>query len=272
MVNGEPSEMAQEQLSIIEGFQKAEGSLSRLGELVMEIIPVIEQVTENSRQMMTSTMDALSKGDTAQGGRLADQTLQTLNTSINFLTQLLQKSEGAQGSSGLSGDLMQQLQQIANGQLNLQQQLSQEQMSQLAAEQQKLAQMLSELNQKIQNDSQLRNMLEKLSEEMDDTADRMKRNEPRELVERQQGDIYRRLLDARRSQREQENSMERKSSTARENVSIGSETLVQGLGEQEQELNRRLDEAIKGDFDPAYKQIIRSYFESLLRDQGALGK
>ena len=124
LVKGDPSAMAQEQLAIIEGFQKAEGSLSRLGELVMEIIPVIEQVTENSRQMMTGTMDALSKGDTAQGGELADQTLQTLNTSINFLTQLIEKSDGSQGGSGLSGDLMQQLQQIANGQLNLQQMLS----------------------------------------------------------------------------------------------------------------------------------------------------
>ena len=85
-------------------------------------------------------------------------------------------------------------------------------------------------------------------------------------------DIYRRLLDARRSQREQENSTERKSFTARENVSIGAETLVQDLGEREQELNRRLDEALKGDFDPAYKQIIRSYFESLLRDRGAIEK
>jgi hypothetical protein len=100
---------------------------------------------------------------------------------------------------------------------------------------------------------------------MDDTADMMRRNEPRELVERRQFDIYRRLLDARRSRREKEDATERESQTAQENLSLGADMLPDDLGEREQELNLRLRQALEGDFDPAYKQLIRNYFESLLR-------
>ena len=103
------------------------------------------------------------------------------------------------------------------------------------------------------------------SQEMDETARMMSRNEEREFIERKQLDIYRRLLDARRSRREKDETEERKSWTAKENISIGADQLASDLGEKEQDLNKRMKEAMNDDFDPEYIRLIRRYFESLLQ-------
>jgi restriction endonuclease S subunit len=145
-------------------------------------------------------------------------------------------------------------------------------MAQLAAEQQKLAEMLSNLGEKISEDNRLRQMLEKLAEEMDETANSMRMNEKRELVERKQLDIYRRLLDARRSRKEKDESEERKSWTAKKNISIGADKLADDLGEKERQLNERITKAMHDDFDPEYKKMIRRYFESLLQKKAEVAQ
>ena len=72
----------------------------------------------------------------------------------------------------------------------------------------------------------------------------MRKNEKRELVERKQLDIYRRLLDARRSQREKdEETPERKSWTAKKNESLGADRLAGDLGEKQAELNARASDS-----------------------------
>jgi len=93
----------------------------------------------------------------------------------------------------------------------------------------------------------------------------MRRNEKRELIERKQLDIYRRLLDAKRSRREKDDSEERKSWTAKKNISLGADKLADDLGEKEHDLNERIEQAMKDDFDPEYINLIRRYFESLLQ-------
>ena len=260
-------ELAQKQLDIIDAHSTAEKSLVRFGEISIDLSGLIDQLTASTRMVMENTVDTFAKGNIKGGEKNAQDALKILNNNIHFLSMLLQKGPEI---SGMPGDLMQQLQNIANGQLSLQQQLSLEQMQQLAAEQQRLAEMLSELSKNILEDKRLREILEKLAEEMDDTAYMMHRNEKRELVEHKQLDIYRRLLDARRSRRQKDESEVRKSWTAKKNISIGAEKLADNLGEKENELNERIKKAMNDDFDPEYIKLIRQYFESLLQGKSGV--
>ena len=261
-------EIARRQLEVIDAFGKARATLEHFGEIAVEVSAVLDHLMTIVAVSMEAAVNTFATGNTVKGANIAENALKDLNNSIHILTMFFSGGEG--GGKGMPGDLMQQLQQIANGQLSLQMQLgqagSEELMMQLAAEQQKLAEMLSELGRKIANDPRLKEMLEKLSEDMGDTSRMMRRNERRELVERKQLDIYRRLLDARRSRREKDQTDERKSWTAKRNESRGADELARDLGEKKRDLNERLKQAMQDDFDTEYLRLIRRYFESMLRD------
>ena len=268
MSESNKDELAKRELEIIDAFFRARQSLDFFGELAVEVSGVLEQMMTIVKMSMENAVDSFATGNTAKGVTFGGTALNDLNKSIHILTMFLTSGQG--GMKGLPGDLMQQLQSIANGELSLQMQLggagSEQMMMQLAAEQQKLAQMLSELGKKISEDKRLREMLEKLTEDMDDTAEMMRRNEEREFIERRQLDIYRRLLDARRSRRKKDEEKERKSWTAKRNVSLGADELAGDLGEKKRELNERIKKAMEDDFGAEYLRLIRRYFESMLHD------
>jgi len=268
---------AERELEVIDALTKAERSLESFGELAVEVSGVFSHLMTIVKATMEGAVDAFAVGDSARGAGIAGSALKDLNNSIHILTMFISNREG--GGKGMPGDLIQQLQKIASGEMSLQSMLgsaaSEEMMMKLAAEQQLLSQMLSELAGKIAEDGRLRGMLEKLAEEMDDTADMMRRNEKREFIERKQLDIYRRLLDARRSRRTKDEEEKRKSMTAKRSVSKGAGSLPEDLGEKKRDLNERIKRAMMDDFDTEYLRLIRKYFESMLRDSpgaGAAGK
>ncbi|MDP2984174.1 MAG: hypothetical protein Q8O92_12700 [Candidatus Latescibacter sp.] len=260
--------LAQKELEVMDGFRKAGKTLSALGSVSLELAGIIEQITTAVNMTMKNAVDTFTAGNVPAGEQSARSSLSMVNNTILFLSNLL-KNSGENQSKGMAGDLMQELQMIADGQLSLQMRMgegSQELMKQLAAEQEKLAEMLSQLGKKLSEDKRLREMLDKLTGDMDDTAQMMRKNEKRELVERKQLDIYRRLLDARRSHREKdEESPERKSWTAKKNESLGADRLAGDLGEKQAELNERMKKALQDDINPEFKKLIRLYFESMLK-------
>ena len=264
--------LAKKQLEIMDGFGKAERSMSALGAVSFELSSVLDQVSTVISMTMKNAVDFLASGNAKGGEQTARSALGMLNKTVLFLAGLLKESNEPGQGKGMAGDLMQQLQMIAGDQQSLQMRLgqsgSEEFMQRLAAEQQKLAEMLSELGRKASQDKRLREMLDKIAGDMDDTAAMMRRNEPRERVERKQLDIYRRLLDARRSKQERdEETPERRSLTAKRNESKGADRLDAALGERNPEVNDRLKRAMEDDFEPAFKNLIRRYFESMLGDE-----
>lgn len=265
--------LTKRQVEIMESYRRAERSMQVLGSVSPELADVVDQLSEGIRAPMNNAVNLLTSGNPKEGEQFAKRSLRTLNSTVLFLTNLLKSSQ----SKGMTGDLMEQLQMIAGGQQSLQMRMgeggSQELMQRLAAEQQKLADMLSRLGQSASQDARLREMLEKIAGDMDNTADLMRRNEPRELIERKQLDLYRRLLDARRSRKERdEDEPERKSWTAKKNISKGADRLAGDLGEKKAELNERMKRAMQDDFDPEFKRLIQQYFESMLADEGMAEK
>ena len=260
-------DLARRQLEVIDGLDRARKSLAEVSDLFTQAAPMFDQLMNIADQSSKSALDAFATGSAKGGSTHGNRTLSTINQTVMMLSTMMDNQQGQQGS--MPGDLMQQLQQLADGQLSLQgrmnSQMSQDMLAQLAAEQMKLAEQLSEIAQKASQDKRLREMLEKLTQDMDDTANMMSRNEERQLIERRQLDIYRRLLDARRSRREKdEESPERKSFTAKRDISGGAESLADDLGEGNSLINERINQVIKDDFNPEYLKLIRRYFESLL--------
>ena len=257
------------QLEVLSAFDVAARTAARLNEVAPDLAGMLDQLAGMVRFTLKTAVDRFTAGNARQGSVSAESGLAGINRFSHLLMQMLEQGEQG-GGGGMPGDLMQQLQQLAEGQLSLMQQMgagmSMEQLAQLAAEQRKLADMLSGLAQEIGDDARLREMLDKLAEEMSDTSRMMRRNEDRELIERNQQDIVRRLLDARRSRREKDESEGRKSWTAREDAARGADRLADDLGERRLDLNERINRALEDDFTPAYRAMIRRYFESMLGD------
>lgn len=261
------NDLARRQMEVIDGLGRARKSLSAVSDLFIQASPMFDQLMNIAEQSSKSALDAFATGSAQGGSTHGNRTLSTINQAVMMLSAMMEGQQGQQGS--MPGDLMQQLQQLADGQLSLQMrmngQMSPEMLAQLAAEQMKLAEQLSQIAQQASQDKRLREMLEKLTQDMDDTANMMSRNEDRQLIERRQLDIYRRLLDARRSRREKdEESPERKSFTARRDISGGADSLADDLGEKNSLINERIEQVMKDDFNPEYLKLIRRYFESLL--------
>ncbi|MCE5251727.1 hypothetical protein LLG96_16080 [bacterium] len=263
-----PENLAKEQLDVIDGMNRAKKSLAEFAAVFVEVSGVLDQIMTSADMTARTTLDAFATGNPAAGKEEALLTLGTLNKTVHFLTLLIKNSSG--DGPGMPGDLMDQLQQIASGELSLQMNMNpgmtEEMLARLAAEQQKLAEQLSELSRKFSEDKRLREILDKLVQDMDDTAGMMRLNEKRELIERRQLDLYRRLLDARRSRREKDEDTDRQSWTAKRDYSLGADELAGDRGEKQRELNERIKEAMKDDFNPEFMRLIRRYFESMLQD------
>jgi len=261
--------LAKRELEVIDGLQKTKRSLADFSAVFVEITGVLDQLMTSAEITSKTALDSFASGNPEIGEKEARRTLSTLNSTVHFLSMLLNNSSGE--GSGMPGDIMEQLRNIASGELSLQMQMgqgiSEEMLARMAAEQEKLAQMLSDLGRKIAGDKRLQEVLEKLVEEMDDTAGMMRMNEDRELIERSQLDIYRRLLDARRSRRERDLDTKRKSWTAKRDISLGADELASDRGEKQLLLNERIKKAMNDDFNPEYIRLIRSYFESMLKDK-----
>ena len=258
------------QMESVDALRNAERSVAEFTKLMEQLTGPLENMLGLAEASMTQAVDAYTGGNANVGRSQSESALRTLNLASYALISLLDSRDGQQ-SGGMPGDMLQQLQQIANGQMSLNSMMmnspqNSEMMMRLAAEQQKLAEMLSDLGRKAASDQRLREMLEGLTGDMDDNADMMRRNEDRELIERQGLDIYRRLLDARRSRREKEEpDDQRESQTAERNTAEGAESLPPGLGESQHDLDERIRQAMEDDFSPEYKRLIREYFESLIR-------
>ena len=261
---------ARRQLEVVDSLDKSKKAVDAFGEMIVQFAAVFENLHSDIRGSMTGAVTKLSAGTLPEARILMRTSLAATNRFIHIMTMFLENGEG--GAQGMPGDMMQQMQMIANGQLSLQMRMGaggEEMMMKLAAEQQRLAEMLQSLGEKISSDQRLREMVEQLAREMDETADDIRRNESRRVIERRQQDIYRRLLDARRSRREKDEQEDRKSFTAKQNVSEGADELTADRGEKMRGLTDRLREATGDDFTPEYQRLIRWYFESMLKDAGS---
>lgn len=177
--------------------------------------------------------------------------------------------------------MMQQLQQMAQQQMDLNRltqmlnrgQMSQEMMAQmerLAGQQELIRKSLEELNREAVEtgrSKQLAANIEKILEEMKEVVTNLQSEKLDDDIVKQQERILSKLLDAQRSINERDFEKERKSRTGRDFATTSPPQLILSTEEGKNKLRDELMKAIREGYRKDYEDLIRKYFEALEKEK-----
>lgn len=236
------------------------------------------QIGEAYAQMQKAMNDLQQRTGQSNVTGPQTQAMGAMNQAVMSIQKNLQSMMQGQGSGG-SPSLMQQLEQLAGQQENLNalteklgqgNALSMEQqaeLSRLAAEQEAIHKSLSQLAQESQQSSAIGQQnrvlgdLDQVAKDMKDVVKDLQNNDIKpETIQRQQK-ILSRMLDASRSINQRDYDNQRKSNAGQDVVrqSPGDLNLSNGNNEQDQELMR----LIRTNFPPEYQKVILRYYRTL---------
>ncbi|MCB9088673.1 MAG: hypothetical protein H6628_10220 [Calditrichae bacterium] len=242
--------------------------------------PQMNQVLSEMREEMDRAIQSLENRNLRNAAQSQQKAMASLNQAIMQMQSAMNQLQMAGSASGFE-EMMQQLQQMAGqqGQLNQQSmgmfqqqgqgkmQLSSEGMARLAAQQEMIRQSLEKMNQQHGggNQKDMLGRLGELGEEMEKVIDDLqKQNLNRSVIERQQR-ILSRMLDAQKSVREREYSRKRQSEREDNVLAKSPPEIKQELLERENKLRKEMLDALKEGYSPEYREFIKSYYEILSR-------
>lgn len=274
---------APEQKRLSDGLQHVADSLQSISGRLPEMSQAVQTMTGNALRAMetaTTTLDERTADEAAAYQRTSMMHLNELALLLSSLLDQMNQQSGGGGSMSMQ-QLMQQLQQASGQQQKLNQQIQeflnqaqgerlskdlQERREQLAEQQRRIKEQLEEMNVGSEAQEQLLGDLEKIAEQMEQSADDLQNGRRRDLIDRQQ-QILTRLLNAQQSLRTQGKKEQRQGRTAEEEVDR------QRPGERPDPeatdtLRRDLIRALEMGYNPDYEALIKRYFE-LLQEQEA---
>lgn len=274
-------ELAPTQMGIHDATRIVAESLASLAGQTLSIPPQAGPELARAMHTMQQAAQALVENRGGSAGQLMAGARQGLN---RVALSLLEAAANAEQGGGLSGgmeDLLEQLSQMASGQMGINSEmggmpiplpggLSEAQMQALArilAKQSAIRQQLEQMLQSMGGDrpgltSALDGVLEEMRQVERDLAEL---NVTRELVERQES-ILSHLLDAQRSIRQQGFKEERESETGRPFEIRERPRLPVDAGERNRLLREELMRALKQGYPTEYEEMIRAYFDRLLNE------
>ncbi len=187
-----------------------------------------------------------------------------------------------QGNASGMDFYMQQLQQMAGQQQQLNQGMQQmgmdgspsqsliDQMAKMAARQQALRRSLKGLQQSMEEGGQGKRMmgdLDRIAKDMEDVINQMRKNNVNRQTMMRQEQILQRLLDASRSATSRDYKKERESKSGQAMKRENSLSLPVDLGERELLINSIRRELRETNLSPQEKRQMEIYLESLLNEQ-----
>ena len=255
---------------------------------IADIIEISKQtffLSNQLNQIMAGILD--SQSESLQGlanrnprgaGRSQLQAMSGLNQAILSMQSSMEQLSMSGSASGFE-QMMQQLQQMAGQQGQLNQQtmdLFQQQQSggmqpgsqmlqRLRAQQEMIRQSMEQLGGEMGNRGDVPGRLGELAGEMEEVVRELERQriDPR-VIERQQR-ILSRMLDAQKSVREREYSRKRQAERDDPALAKSPPELKRELLERENRLRQELMESLNEGYSEEYKEFIRSYYEILSR-------
>ncbi|MEA2077911.1 MAG: hypothetical protein U9O95_07835 [Candidatus Marinimicrobia bacterium] len=196
-----------------------------------------------------------------------------------LLERLNMIQEQKQGNASGMEFYMQQLQQMAEQQQQLNSSMPQpgmnispgssmmDQLAKMAARQQALRRRLKQIQQEMSKDSgsnRMKGNLDRIARDMEDVINQMRKNQvDRQTIMRQEK-IVQRLLDASRSATSRDYKKERESITAKEILRDNPLSLPGDLGDHESLINALRHEVQNSELSPKEKRDMERYLESLL--------
>ena len=259
--------------------------LAQMGELskqTMGLSAKVSQIMGQSYNNMTSSIKNMEDRNPRQAAGKGEKAVHSLNMGSKVMMSSLKSLQSSGSSSGFE-NYMKQLQKMAKQQKNLNQQTQQMQqggmpqmsmpgnrqsmLQQLAARQQQIQNSLQNLQEQMQGQSEGGGkQLEGAGKDMEKVIEDLQNNKVLKKTLDRQNRILTRLLDAQKSLRTQGYKKERKSTAGQDMEYTGPAQLPSDLGEKENYLRQRLEEALNNNYSREYEELIRLYFEELSRN------
>ena len=273
--------IAQQQSELGDGLRILGDSLLTLSKRVPKMNKKIQEEATHAQGEMAQTISMLTERQVAIATGNQKAAMTHLNELALLLSELLSQMQAQAGPGSMSMQQMmdmmqqmsqqqqrinQQIQQMLNQMMgNRMSQSQQERLNQLSAQQEAIRRQLDQLMNNPEFRSKVLGDMKKVSEDMQQTVQDMRRNNvTRETVLRQ-NQILSRLLEATRSLNTRGREEKRQSERAKEqNQQTPNQLRPQDRATQ---IRRDLIRAIETGYAPDYERLIRKYFERLQQGQ-----
>ncbi|MGH7500266.1 MAG: hypothetical protein ACREL7_00775 [Longimicrobiales bacterium] len=269
--------MQSEQAALQQGLEQLSRNLGELGQQTGMVSRDVGSALGRANLSMQQTMQAMQEQQ--QSGQMptqqASQTVEDLNRLALALLQNQQQMQQGENQASMQ-QAMQQMQNLAQqqGQLNgrsnalLPMQLNQQAMAQqtqrLAQDQRSIANELTDLNQRMGGREDVLGRVDQLAKEADAIARAMEGGRPPAQVLARQERLFHRLLDAGRTLEKDEESDERVGESPDEFERSLTGPLNPALFQTTNRYRVPTPEELRG-LPPAYRRLILDYFERINR-------
>lgn len=275
-----PATLTRRQEGLIQGTRTVTDSLRQLARRIPQMERAVQQTASEALRAMEASVSGMAEGTARLASSNQTLAMMHLNELARMLADLLEQLQ-RQSAGGMSlAQMIQQLQQMAGEQQQLNDQLQQllndiqgtrlvtdqlERMRQLARQQEAIRRQLHQLARDREARRRLLGDLDALARQMEETVQELQQGQlDRRTLERQR-QILTRLLEAQHSIREQDEEPRRQS---RSGEDVVRESPPELTPQQELDrLRRALIEALESGYAPDYEALIRRYFELLERLQ-----
>lgn len=277
------NDIAIEQASLMQGTNQLISQILEISNKTFMLSTTLNRNLVEVLSSMENSISSLENRNPRQAAAHQKKSMAGFNQALISLQNSMNRISQASSASGFQ-DLMQQLQQMASqqGQLNqgsmmlLQQreqgkiQLSGEDLARLAAQQEMIRRSLDDLSKRMGSRRDVLGRLDDISRDMEDVVRELEANQfNRKVVERQKR-ILSRLLDAQKSIREKEYSKKREAEREIVKIKKSPPELKEELLEKEDRLRKSLMESLEEGYTLEYREFIKLYFELLSRQPNIL--
>jgi hypothetical protein len=270
--------LAEGQLSLMEVTARVANDVYSAAQKTFFISPEVGRALGNAQAQMRKALDGLEKRNASGAAHAEKASMVALNEAAQQLIMSL-NAMGSCASSGGMEAMMQQLQGMSEGQMNINQQTmgmgqqgqytmeQRAQMARLAADQEAIRRGMEDVLKEFGNRSEILGRLDNLGEEMKKVVDDLvQRKVDQRTIDRQQK-ILSRMLDAQKSLRRRDYTRRRRSRPGQVVIRHDPGELPESLSRRDDELRRDLLRALSEDYPKAYKDLIRAYFQALSRTE-----
>ena len=277
-------EFARRQVALSDGLGTVTDSLRSLSRELAHMTREVQRQAGESLRAMTEATTALAERETQRAVAVQDRSMMHLNELALLLSdlmeQLMNASNGSAGGGMSMERMLEQLQQMAGEQQQLNERIQQmleemqgsrlspnmqQRLQQMGAQQQALRDRLREMNRRQDLAGRLAGDLGRIAEQMNETIEELQRGAVNPRTVMRQQEIITRLLDASRSLQERGRERRREGQTGEDIPREGPDELAET--EQVDELRRALLQALESGYSPDWRELIRRYFELLQQRQ-----
>lgn len=271
----ETNKNIKEQNQLSSNLIKTLKRMSNLSQKTFAITPEMGKALGKALDEMRKVQSMMQNQNIPLASNYQKNAMKNINEAVSLLKGSMdQMMNGGQGGGMMS--LMQQLQQMAQQQMNLNQltqmlnqgQMSQEMLSQLqrlAQQQEIIRKSLEQLNNEAKSSGESKKLssnLEKILQEMKEVVTNLQTNKLDNNTIKQQERILSKLLDAQRSINERDYEETRKSNVG-ENIFRNSPKELILTEERKNKLKEELQKAMREGYKKDYEDLIRKYYESI---------